>query len=208
MNLYIVSLAEMKDELELDADDAADDVVLTRWMEGLQGRFDDYCRRRFLWEENITELFHGGRTSLFVHQWPIESVATIHVDVDQEWGSDTLEDADDYRVEKDRGRIIIGRGVNKWPEGFNNIRVVYTGGLIKGDGSLPDEARENEVMSLRRAFFLQAGFEWRNRKQLGLAQVSGQGVTVQQGAQVSLALKGMTLMSEVESVLLQFKRMT
>ena len=53
---------------------------------------------------------------------------------------------------------------------------------------------------------MQANFEWRNRKTLGINQVSQSGASIQQGAQVSLALKQRTLLPEVETTLQPFVR--
>ena len=53
---------------------------------------------------------------------------------------------------------------------------------------------------------MQVGFEWRNKENLGVTQIAQNGVSVQTGAGVALALKGMTLMPEVEQALLPLLR--
>ena len=206
MGLYIVTLAEMK--AELGVEDTNDDAVLTEWMEGIQGRFDEYCQRIFLYEADEEEIFDGDVTSLAVKRWPIDSAAdiSIYIDADQAWGSDTLLDSDDFRVNYRRGRIVYGTGTSKWTAGFQNIKVVYSGGFVKSDGTAATGVEATQLDALRRAFFMQLGFEWRNRETLGITQISQSGAARQVGAGVALALKGKTLMPEVAETLRPFMR--
>jgi len=78
--------------------------------------------------------------------------------------------------------------------------------ILHAAGTLATNGQENDRQTLRRAFMLQASFEWRNREQLGISQVSSQGVTVQQGAQVATALKFQTLLPEVQTSLVKLVR--
>jgi hypothetical protein len=64
-----------------------------------------------------------------------------------------------------------------------------------------------DVYNLRRAVLMQGAFEWRNRTTIGLGQVSQSGTTVAAGAQVALALKGQTLLPEVQTVLQPYRRL-
>ena len=175
MSLYILTLEEMKRELGIT--DGKDDAGLTLWMEGLQARFDDYCERNFLRVEEEEEIHDGGVTSLFLKRFPVENITSIHIDVDQDWDDIESLESDDYLLNAARGAVIYGRGSWPWPVGLQNIRVVYTGGFVAagqtvGDGqtAMPD--------TVRRAFLLECGFEWRNRLQLGRESISGMGATV------------------------------
>jgi hypothetical protein len=147
-------------------------------LEGLQGRFDVACSRTLLYASGIEELFDGGKQWLLVKAFPIDSVTTIHLDEDQEWTADTLLDTDDYRVNKPRGRIVYGIGEYYWPTGFQSVRVVYSGGLIKSDGSAAPNADGEEIEALKRAMRIQGNFEWRNRQSLGVQSIGAQGVNV------------------------------
>jgi len=202
--LYIMTLAEMKSVLGIG--DTEDDTVLSLWLETIQGRFDQHCRRRFLYSASETEYFDGGVTALYVHRWPVASISSIIVDADQAWSSDDALATDDYRLNNRRGSLFYGTGGVQWPWSPQSIRVVYAGGFVKSDGTVADHVDDYELEALRRAFLLQANFEWRNRETLGISQVSQQGSSIQQGAQPSLALKQMTLLPEVESTLQPFKR--
>lgn len=206
MSLYIATLAEAKADLGIG--DTADDAVLTRWLEALQGRLETHCGRVFLEEASRREIHDGGVSELLVAAWPIESVSEILIDGDQDWTdpSDTLT-TDDYLVEHKRGRIIYGRGSARWPALRQGIRVTYTGGLLDANGAAANShCAAADVQALKRAFLMQGEFEWRNRQTLGLAQISATGMTVQAGAQVALALKGQTFLPEVETTLAPLRR--
>lgn len=165
--LYIATLAEMKAELGIG--DPNDDTVLTRFMEGLQGRFDAHCNRTFLREAGVTEYFDGGARRIWPKRKPIETVTSIHVDADRVFAADDLlTENDDFKVNYTDGSIGYGvSGSADWPAGEQNIRLVYTGGYAAG--AFPE--------AVRGAFFLQCGFEWRNRLELGRQSVSAQGVS-------------------------------
>lgn len=175
MSLYIVTLAEMKADLNIT--DTQDDAVLTRWLLGLQGRFEERCNRCLLRGEDIEEILDGGETYLFLSRFPVESVASVHVSAEQIWTDATKLLPTESILHKSRGRLIRP-GSALWPEGEQNVRVVYTGGYVACDGvvaagqtAMPD--------ALRGLFFMQAGFEWRNRLELGKSGVSVQGQSMQ-----------------------------
>jgi len=207
VSLYIKTLAEMKAELGIG--DSVDDAVLTAWMEGTQGRMATHCRRLFLEQSSRAEIHDGGKTSLFVRAYPIETLSEVVVDQDQDWtDSANVLASDDYLANHKRGAIVYGRGGSPWPEGYQNIRVTYTGGLVASDGTAANSYVEDEdLQTLKRAFVMQAGFEWRNRETLGITQISQSGAARQVGAGVALALKGITLMPEVQEALGPLRRM-
>ena len=204
MNLYIATLAELKTMLGIT--DTGDDSAITQMAVAIQGRFDSHCRRQFLYAASQTEYLDGGVSELLVHRWPIASIASIIVDIDQAWSTDDALASTDYRLNMKRGKIVYGTGTYPWPEGFQNIRVVYAGGFVKSDGTAADHVEAGDLETLRRGFLMQVGYEWRNKEILGITQISQNGASVQAGAGVALALKGMTLMPEVELTLQPLKR--
>ena len=200
--LYICTLDEIK--ANLGVDDAQDDEHLTRRMEALQGRFENHCNRDFLLADGVTMYFNGGDTALYVQRFPIVSITSIAIDGDQDWENNLL-DSDGYRPELGIGKIWYGHGSSRWPGGIQNIRTIHRGGYVAA-GSTPGTGETAMPEGLRRAFFMQIEFEWRNKESLGVNQVSAQGVSVQQGAQVSLALKNRTFVPEVETSLQPYIR--
>jgi len=204
MSLYIVTLTEMKAELGLTG--TGDDIVLTEWIEGLQARFDEHLNRTLLRSGSAEEIFDGGVTMLRPKRYPIESVAEIVIDGDQDWGdANSILASDDYLVDKGRGQIFFGHGDDRWPTGRQCIRLTYAGGYV-GTGTSPGTGQTAMPDAIRRAMFMQLGFEWRNRTTLGIAQVSADGSSKQAGADVALALQNRSLMSEVEQTLANFVR--
>lgn len=204
--LYICTLNELKDDLGLT--DVADDHVLAPWLEGLQGRFDGHCRRRFLYREGETEFFDGGRPTLYVARWPIASVSEIIIDSDQAWNPLTALETDEYRVNHQRGRILYGTSGAAWPAAPQSIRVIYSGGFVKSDGTAAAYVDAYDLTQLKRAFRMQAGYEWRNRETLGITQLTQAGVSKAAGDSVLLALREMTLLPEVQSTLTPFVRVS
>lgn len=194
--LYILTLDEMKDALGIK--DAQDDAMVTGLLEGLQGRFDQECNRTFLYSSSIVEMFDGGQQWLLVKAFPIDAIASVHVDEAQAWTGDTLLPATAYRINKARGRIVYGAGEYYWPIGFQHIRVVYSGGLIKSDFSAAPGADSSDIEAVKRALRIQANFEWRNRQNLGQQAVSAQGV--------NMTLAKAELLPEVKSILNGIRR--
>ena len=167
--LYIVTLDEMKAILGIK--DIEEDAQVTALLEGLQGRFDSECNRSFLYATGISESFDGGAMWLLPKRFPIDAVTSISV-------NDDPLDAANYIVNKARGRLAYATGSIAWPKGFQNITVVYSGGMINADGSTAPNADDGDVEALRRALRMQASFEWRNRMILGQQSVSAQGINV------------------------------
>lgn len=192
----IVTLSEMKTELGLA--DTTDDAVLTQWMAALDGRFDSFLNRTLARGVGVIEYFDGGGRMLLLDRFPVESVASINVDPDGLWGADTLLAVTDYRLNKLRGRIVYGAdGSSPWETGVQNIRVVYTGGFVSA-GEIPPAGQTAMPEAIRRAYFMQCAFEWRNRTHLGQASVSAQGG--------SINLAPAKLLPEVQDILSDWKR--
>lgn len=177
MSLYIATLAELKADLGLA--DTTDDAVLTRAAEVLQGAFDARLHRTLLYSASVTEVLDGGVRYLQLRQYPIVSVSSVVLASDQDWTNGDILDASvpDYLIRSALGNLIYGNGTENWPEGDQSIRVIYAGGYTAA-GSTPGAGQTAMPESLRRAFLLQLGYEWRNRLHLGQAQVSGQGGSV------------------------------
>ena len=165
--LYIATLAEIKAALEIA--DPQDDAQLTLHAEGLQGRFDIFLGRTLLLGSYV-EYFDGGEALICLKAFPVVGDPDVRIDADQVWGADTLLAAADrdYTVKTNRGVIYYGSGSGNWPESRQSIRVAYSGGYAAG--SVPEH--------FRRAFFMQFGFEWRNRRTLGANSISAQGQSV------------------------------
>lgn len=190
--LYIMTIGEIRNLLGIN--DTREDLELESWAEPLQGRLANHCRRRFFYK-TVTEDYEGGGRYLYLRRYPIDTVSSVTI------GVDTIA-VSAIEINERRGKVAYG---HVWP--MDTVTLTYTGGLIQSDGSAAPNADEEDVLSLKRAFGLQLNYEWRNRKTLGLSQVSQQGVSLQSGMQPSLAMRNMTLLPEVQSTLQPLRRM-
>ena len=205
MRLYIVTLEEMKREVGLE--DEEDDRTLTLWMEGLQERIDNFLNRTLLRAAAATEYHDGGERFIYTKHWPVESVASIDIARDKDWANGTTLDADatDYLVNEARGKISYGMGTNLWPAGFQSIRTILAGGFVASEDT-PGSGQTAMPGWARRSMVIQAGFEYRNKGDMGITQTNANGATKQIGAGVALSLKGKTLLGEVEQTLQPHRR--
>lgn len=195
MSLYVITLIEAKADLGLP--DTSEDAVLTRHMEGLQGRIESYIGRPLVRTVDVEEILDGGVGWLLLSRFPVESVKTVHVDATQTWTAATLLESTEYLLHKTRGRLIRSGTDCSWPSGSQNIRVVYTGGYSLA-GSEAVSGQESMPEALRGAMSMQLGFEWRNRRTLGAQSVGSQGQT--------LSLAPAKFLPAVIDVLTKFQR--
>lgn len=198
MSLYLATLTELRNELGIPDD--TDDALLLALGERIQGRFDAHCQRRFLYSSGEVEFFDGGSRWLMVRRWPISAITDIIVDQDQEWLADDALDASaqEYLVNFARGRITYGSGNSDWPAGMQNIRVRYAGGFVDATGQACAYVDEGDRQALRRAFFAQVAYEWRNRLIMGVNSVSANGM--------SITTAPSDLLAEVKNTLEPFRR--
>jgi len=175
MSLYIASLAEIKTELGIASDDTGDDALVTSLIERLQGAFDSRARRRFAAADGAVETFTGGDAAIWIKRSPVHSVVSILSD------GDSI-DSDSYVGPSPHGRLYWKNSPCRWPG--NEIVVTFNGGIFSANGSVSaaalaaDPNVASDAADLRRAFFMQVSFEWRNRMTLGNASISGGGQSV------------------------------
>lgn len=82
---------------------------------------------RILKQQTFTEYYDGdGSELLFLKNYPIEEITSIHQDSDRAFAADTLIDSDDYVVYKDN-RSLVGDGAY-WESGIQTIKIVYVAG--------------------------------------------------------------------------------
>jgi len=199
VSLYVVTLAEMKANLGIS--DAQDDTVLTRWLEGLQDRIEQALGRELLRQVGAEEILDGGERFVYVKRWPVESGTTprVWLSTDQDWCDDNELDFDlqEFLVKWDRGKFSYGVGNYNWPGGFQNVRIVYTGGFVAA-GESAGAGQSVMPEGIRRGTFIQGEFEWRNREHLGQRSINAQGASVN--------LAPAQLLPEVVRIIEAFKR--
>jgi hypothetical protein len=78
-------------------------------------------------QQTHTDIKHGRKSNLILfRQWPVTAVTSLHVDSEASYGSDTLVDPSEYRIgDEGNSLVLLNRS---FPNGYNNIKVVYTAG--------------------------------------------------------------------------------
>lgn len=123
--MSLTTLAKVKSQLDIPSSDVSQDTRLNTFIAAASQAIESYCERKFE-STSYTEYHHGRRMNFIMpREFPIISVTSIHIDNDRVYSANTLIDASDYSV-ADRGRTIYYNG--KFPQGFNNIKLVYTAG--------------------------------------------------------------------------------
>ena len=113
------------------ADDAITQTLITK-----ASTWANNYTSRILAQQTFTEYYDGdGSNLLFLNNYPISSITTIHQDIDREFGDDTLEDSTDYFTYADN-RKLVGDGI-AWDIGRQTIKVVYVAGYEIG--SVPED---------------------------------------------------------------------
>ena len=114
-----VSLTQVKDMLNIDADNVRDDDELRFFIlaatDLVEGEVGPLTRR------TVSETHNGGRASVILRQAPVVSVTTV---------TENGNAVNDFAVEIDTGILTktSGWSASVWTAGFNNIEVDYIAG--------------------------------------------------------------------------------
>lgn len=152
----IDTLDEVKTALKITG--TTDDGLLSKLLGAAESFIHEHCGRAFP-GGSYTETLPAGGSHLFLKHFPVEAVASVRVDANRVFGTDTIRPAADYLLYPDRGVIASltgpflpprpGRGPDDWP---GAARVAYT----TFDDAVP--------LAVRQAFALLVGFWYREAK--------------------------------------------
>lgn len=160
---FLVTLDEMKDFLQYDDDDTDRDNNLGLFINLVSTMTENYTQRKFI-ENLFTEYYNGtGNDVLLLKHYPItddETSIEVWVDLDREFGGDSLLDSDDIIVDQDNGMLI--RRDYVWPLGQKPIKVTYGAGYTE----VPYDLRLATMEAV--AYF----WKRRNEKTWGVSSVS------------------------------------
>jgi len=125
----LTSLANLRAFLKKQTADTSDDALLSSIITRVSTEIEQRCNRHFI-AESVTEYHKGnGRPELLVRRPPINSVASIHIDSERLWSSDTALDADEIMISDDcPGLIILDGTIFDREQDIENVRVIYNGG--------------------------------------------------------------------------------
>ncbi len=123
----IDTLADVKTALMISGSD--DDAILTRLLDGADVFITEHTGRNFA-GGTFTETHAASAETLFLRNFPVESVTSVKVDPARAFGSDTVRAADTYILHADRGLITSLTGPFLSPRGRRDdwpgcVQVVY-----------------------------------------------------------------------------------
>lgn len=147
----ITTITKVKSFLKISTTD--EDDLLTMLLTAVDKDFKTRCKRDFE-SANYTEYYRGNGTSkLILRNYPISALTSVHDDLEREFESDTLIDADDLQIsDADNGEIIYDGGIFTESEDVENVKVVYTAGY----SSVPSDV-EMAVIKKTAYDYMQSG---------------------------------------------------
>lgn len=129
----LVSWTDLKSALSLDDEQETE---AKRLISIATSRAEHYTGRT-LGSEEVTRQYSGNNRRLLVlSDWPVVEIASVYIDQDMDFGSDT--EVTDYKVRDDIGALY--RAV-RWPEGTGNVKVIGTFGYE----TVPEDLQESII---------------------------------------------------------------
>jgi len=162
------------------------DALIEIYIDAVCAQFNNYTKR-LLKSRTLTEYYEGnGTPDLYVRQYPITSITSIHIDNDRAYGAATLIDPTKY-VLYDDGKIHLDQ--NTFSAAAKANKIVY----VAGHTTIPNDL----VMAV------QDQIKWMLRKH----QSNQEGIRVetQIGGSTTLTEEGEILTSSLE-ILKRYKR--
>lgn len=163
---------ELKPYLNIRPDDTDHDELLNMLCNWCSVQVEEYLDRKLITRGSITE-YHTmteNTEKLYVLQWPLLTVTSIHEDAERSYGStDLLTVTTDYILTLPKGKITrvfsSGSGLRQWLLGFRAIKVVYTGGYAT-TAAVPEDIK------LATAKFCALVYRESVRREQGISSVS------------------------------------
>lgn len=158
----LVSWDTVKEQLEIDESEKTRAELVINAASETANRY----AQRTLGAADYTEDIDGtGTRSIFVTQFPVNSVTAAYIDDDRAFGSDT--EVTDYVLYDDIGKLT--RPDARWTKGVRNVRVEYNAGYT----TVPYE--------VQLAVLEVIAYNWRRRasQSIGVRSMSGDGVSTE-----------------------------
>ncbi len=129
--MALITKEQVKTELTIEGTSA--DTIIDSLIDRIQSLWDTETNRT--WEQTTFTEYYSSEESdtVFLKNYPVSSITTIHDDPDWVYGSDTLVSSDDYTYDEKDG-IVYYNG--DFFTGRNNIKVVYVAGYLTTPGWL------------------------------------------------------------------------
>jgi hypothetical protein len=122
----LTTLAKVKSFLSIPSTNADHDELLNNIISGVSEEIEKYCGRVFKAQSHTEYIDGEGLDRFMVKNFPINSITSIHDDLDRVYGSDTLIASSDYGYDANTGIVFMVSSL--FSEGTQNIKIVYNGG--------------------------------------------------------------------------------
>jgi len=123
----LTTLAEVKTWVQIESITTTWDKILEKFIDSVSWQFNSFTKRR-LKARDLTEYYEGNGTCKFMSpEYPINSIASLHIDSGRDYGDDTLIDAEAYTFTKDGFIILDSSTFSNSPKA---IKLVYNVGYI------------------------------------------------------------------------------
>jgi hypothetical protein len=126
----LVELDPTKIFLKIPLAETSQDTLVENFINEISDLIEDYCRRKFR-AQQIVDIYDGGRTrEILLYQWPVNSIVSVHEDLNRVFDADSLLDASTYTVRQDEMQegFYLQRHDVVFTRGTATVRVEYTFG--------------------------------------------------------------------------------
>lgn len=122
----LTTVAKCKEHLDIQTGNVSQDSRIESFINAASQVIESYCDRQFK-SQSHTEYFHGRKMNFIMpREFPITAISEFRIDGDRVFtDANTLLAANEYTI-ADRARTIFTTRII--PNGFMNVKLVYTGG--------------------------------------------------------------------------------
>lgn len=143
----------------LDITSSTHDAVLTTMVSAVSKRLEHFLDRKFL-HESRTEYYNvrPRQNRLFLREYPVTAVTSVHLATDWEYGTATAIDSSDYHCTGDSGTLHFNHDLitnylsSNYAYAPDAVKVVYSGGFSATTSALitayPDIAMAADIQTV------------------------------------------------------------
>jgi hypothetical protein len=164
-----VTLADLKEHLDIDVSDTTKDSLLTNKLNSAWKNIVNYLGQD-LTSQTYTEDYDGdGSNTVLLNQFPVISITSVYTDFKRTWqnspftpDSTTIIDPTTYFCDLKTGLLTVFMGSGLFPIGFGNIHIVY----VAGYATVPYDAKDG-LLQYAALMAQRAGLEGKVAQTLG-----------------------------------------